>query len=294
MKKTLRALFAQELPFFFSQPALIWQVLFFYLPVFFVIFISFKTIDSSLFTGFTLSNYTSFFSSASYLIILARSISLAFFTSMLCLLIGYPVAFYIARRAERWKNIMLFFLILPFWTNMLVQVYAWFAVLEYHGLINNFLLYLGLILEPLTLLNNRFAVYIVMIYYYLPFMIIPIYAVLEKLDNVYIEASHDLGANRAQTFFRVILPLSMSGITTGFFLVFVPAFGEFVIPGLMGGSKYMYVGTLISYYYLIARNEPMGAAFTVLSCIVLIIVSFILYRFLARFIARERSLRLKL
>ncbi len=290
MKKTLRALFAQELPFFFSQPALIWQVLFFYLPIFFVIFISFKTIDSSLFTGFTLSNYATFFGAFSYLIILGRSLALAFFTSVFCLLIGYPVAFYIARRAERWKSLMLFFLVLPFWTNMLVQVYAWFAVLEYHGLINNLLLYLGLISEPLALLNNRFAVYIVMIYYYLPFMIIPIYAVLEKLDNAYIEASRDLGANRVQTFFRVILPLSMSGITTGFFLVFVPAFGEFVIPGLMGGSKYMYVGTLISYYYLIARNEPMGAAFTVLSCVTLIIASFTVYRFLARFITRERKL----
>lgn len=288
MKKTIKALFAHELPFFFSQPALIWQILFFYLPVFFVIFISFKTVDSALFSSLTLANYATFID-IPFLIILMRSLALAFFTSVFCLCIGYPVAFYIARRAERWKNIMLFFLILPFWTNMLVQVYAWFAVLEYHGLINTLLLHWGIISQPLTLLNNRFAVYLVMIYYYVPFMIIPIYAVLEKLDNAYVEASRDLGANRIQTFFRVVLPLSMSGIMTGFFLVFVPAFGEFVIPGLMGGNKYMYVGSLISYYYLVARNEPLGAAFTVFSCVILGIAAFLFYRFFARFGVRQRS-----
>jgi ABC-type spermidine/putrescine transport system permease subunit I len=185
---------------------------------------------------------------------------------------------------------MLFFLILPFWTNMLVQVYAWFAVLEHQGFLNLLLLKIGLIAEPLTLLNNRFAVYMVMVYYYLPFMILPIYAVLEKLDGSLIEASRDLGATQKQTFMRVILPLSMSGVMTGFFLVFVPAFGEFVIPGLMGGNKLMYVGSLISYYYLVARNEPLGAAFTVVSCLVLIIAALLIYAVFSRFITRDKGL----
>lgn len=289
MKKNIKAAIEQELPFFFSQPALIWQILFFYLPILFVVFISFKTNDSGLLEGFTLQNYISFFSPA-FLYILVRSFFLAFFSSILCLLIGYPVAFYIARKADRWKNLMLFFLMLPFWTNMLVQLYAWFAVLENKGLLNMLLLHLGIISEPLTLLNNTFAVYLVMVYYYLPFMIIPIYAILEKLDEAYIEASRDLGANNVQTFYHVILPLSMSGVMTGFFLVFVPAFGEFVIPGLVGGNKYMYVGTLISYYYLVARNEPLGAAFTVASCMALVLVAFLAYRFFARFIIGERKL----
>jgi spermidine/putrescine transport system permease protein len=130
----------------------------------------------------------------------------------------------------------------------------------------------------------------VMVYYYLPFMILPIYAVLEKLEDAYIEASRDLGATYKQTFVRIILPLSMSGIMTGFFLVFVPAFGEFVIPGLMGGNKYMYIGSLISYYYLVARNEPLGAACTVIGCFVLILAAGLIYGFFARFVRREKGL----
>lgn len=288
MNNKLKTAFKQELPFFLYQPAIIWQVLFFYVPIVFIVFISFKHIGATFFSGFTLDNYAQFFSSGFFLI-LARSTALSFFTAVSCLLIGYPVAYYIARKAGRRKNLMLFFLILPFWTNMLVQVYAWFAVLEHQGFLNLLLLKIGLIAEPLTLLNNRFAVYMVMIYYYLPFMILPIYAVLEKLDKAFIEASRDLGATQTQTFMRVILPLSMSGVMTGFFLVFVPAFGEFVIPGLMGGNKLMYVGSLISYYYLVARNEPLGAAFTIVSCVVLIIAALLIYAVFSRFITRDKG-----
>lgn len=289
MNNKLKTAFKQELPFFLYQPAVIWQVLFFYVPILFIIFISFKHIGATVFSGFTLDNYMQFFS-ASFVQILIRSIALAFFTAIFSLFIGYPVAYYIARQAERSKNLMLFFLLLPFWTNMLVQVYAWFAVLEHQGFLNLLLLKIGLIAEPLTLLNNSFAVYMVMVYYYLPFMILPIYAVLEKLDDSLIEASRDLGATQRQTFMRVVLPLSMSGVMTGFFLVFVPAFGEFVIPGLMGGNKLMYVGSLISYYYLVARNEPLGAAFTVASCVVLILAALCVYVAFSRFIARDKGL----
>ena len=288
MNNKLKAAFKRELPFFLYQPAIIWQVLFFYVPILFIIFISFKQIGASFFSGFTLENYMQFFASGFFHILL-RSVALAFFTAVFCLLIGYPVAYYIACKAERWKNLMLFFLILPFWTNMLVQVYAWFAVLEHQGFLNLLLMKIGLISEPWTFLNNRFAVYMVMIYYYLPFMILPIYAVLEKLDKSFIEASRDLGATQRQTFMRVILPLSMSGIMTGFFLVFVPAFGEFVIPGLMGGNKLMYVGSLISYYYLVARNEPLGAAFTVVSCLVLVMIALAIYAIFSRFMMRDKG-----
>lgn len=289
MNNKLKSAFKHELPFFLYQPAVIWQVLFFYVPILFIIFISFKDIGAPILSGFTLDNYAQFFSSG-FALILVRSLSLAFFSALFCLLIGYPVAYYIARKADTWKNLMLFFLILPFWTNMLVQVYAWFAVLEHQGFLNLLLLKIGLIAEPLTLLNNRFAVYMVMVYYYVPFMILPIYAVLEKLDGSLIEASRDLGATQKQTFMRVILPLSMSGVMTGFFLVFVPAFGEFVIPGLMGGNKLMYVGSLISYYYLVARNAPLGAAFTVVSCVVLIITALFIYVVFSRFITRDKGL----
>lgn len=288
MNHKLKVAFGRELPFFLYVPALIWQVLFFYIPIVFVFFMSFKHNDASLFSSFTLENYEHFFASG-FFKILIRSFSLAFATALISLLLGYPVAYYIARRAGRYKNLMLFFLILPFWTNMLVQVYAWFAVLEHQGFLNILLMKCGFIAQPITLLYNRCAVYMVMVYYYLPFMILPIYAVLEKLDPTLVEASRDLGATQAQTFTRVIFPLSLSGVMTGFFLVFVPAFGEFVIPGLMGGNKYMYVGSLISYYYLVARNESLGAAFTVASCLLLGIVSFLLYLLFSRFVLRERS-----
>lgn len=288
MNKKLKAAFKRELPFFLYLPAVVWQILFFYIPIAFILFISFKYVGAGFFSGFTLENYTQFLS-WTFVHILMRSFALAFFTALFSLILGYPVAYYIARQAERSKNLMLFFLILPFWTNMLVQVYAWFAVLEHQGFLNVLLIKTGLISQPLTLLNNRFAVYMVMVYYYLPFMILPIYAVLEKLDQSLIEASRDLGATQKQTFLRVIFPLSMSGVMTGFFLVFVPAFGEFVIPGLMGGNKLMYVGSLISYYYLVARNEPLGAAFTVLSCVLLIIAALLIYVLFSRFIVREKG-----
>jgi len=159
---------------------------------------------------------------------------------------------------------------LPFWTNFLIQLYAWFFLLERNGLVNTFLLRIGLISAPLQLTNNFFAIFLVMFYCYLPFMIMPLYTVLEKLDDTLFEAAADLGSDPWHTFFRITLPLSRSGIRTGFFLVFVPAFSEFVIPALLGGARYMFVGSLISHYFLIARNTFVGAAFTCLVGLVLV------------------------
>lgn len=289
MKQQIKHTFLKELPFFLSIPAIIWQLLFFYMPLIFIIFMSFKKLGSGVLTGFTLQNYAACMST-SFILILFRSLMCSFVTATLCLCIGYPVAYYLARKATRWKNTLLFFLVLPFWTNMLVQVYAWFAILERKGLLNNLLLQSGLLHEPLSIMNSTLAIYIVMVYYYLPFMVLPIFSVLEKLEDEYIEASLDLGATTLQTFFRVTLPLSMSGVTTGFFLVFVPAFGEFVIPGLMGGNKFMYIGSLIAYYYLNMRNEALGSACMVMSALILIVVSLVLYRFLSSFVIKDREL----
>ncbi len=287
MKKSFRALLAQEQSFFMSVPAVAWLVLFFYLPLVFIFLISFTQSDKALFSGFTLSHYATFFS-LPFFRILFRSFSLALVTAGACLFCGYPVAYYLARKAERWKNLLLFFLVLPFWSNMLVQVYAWFAVLERHGFVNDILLSLGVIAEPLTLLNTQGATYLVMLYYYLPFMVIPIYSILEKLEDEDIEVSMDLGATQLQTFFYVTLPLSFSGMMTGVLLVFVPAFGEFAIPGLIGGNKYMYTGSLISYYYLIARNESLGAAFMMLSSVLLIVATVLIYWVALRMVTNER------
>lgn len=289
MRQEIKEIISQEQPFFLAIPALVWQLLFFYIPLLFVVLISFKRAGSGIFTGFSLENYAACLT-WSFAHIVLRSLLFSFCAATFCLLIGYPVAYYLARKATTWKNTLLFFLVLPFWTNMLVQVYAWFAILERKGLLNTLLIDLGVINEPLSLMNTPFAIYLVMIYYYIPFMVIPIYVILEKLEDDYIEASFDLGATTLQTFVKVTLPLSMSGIVTGFFLVFVPAFGEFVIPGLMGGNKFMYVGTLISYYYLNVQDESLGAACTVMSLIVLAVASIVLYRFFSIFMRREGNL----
>lgn len=165
----------------------------------------------------------------------------------------------------------------------MVQVYSWFFVLEHNGLLNTILLKLGIIQQPLHLLNNTFAIYLVMVYCYLPFMIMPLYSALEKIDRRVFEAAADLGATQWQTFIRVTVPLSMAGIRTGFFLVFVPSFGELVVPILLGGGKQLFVGPLITQYFLSARNPALGAAFTCISCIMLLIAVGLLYLFFKKY-----------
>lgn len=269
--KRFKHYFFEDIPFFFSVPAIVWEVLFFCIPVASIVAISFiKNWDISIFSGFTLSHYSKLFQPI-YLKIILRSFFLAIWTSFLCLVFGYPLAYYLACKASRSvRNILLFFLILPLWTNFLTLIYAWYFVLEKHGLINDILLSIGVITNPFILLHSLFAISIVLFYCYLPFMILPIYVVLEKLDWTLIDASQDLGANMRQTFFRVIFPLSIPGILTGILLVFVPAFGEFAIPLFIGGDKYMLAGSLIEHYFLVARNSSMGAAITCLSCLLLL------------------------
>lgn len=248
-----------------------WQVVFLVIPLLFIAVFSFLPFELTPAWAFTLKNYIALFQ-WEYVLILFRSILLGLCTATLCLLSGYAIAYYLVFRLKRLKLLALFFLIVPFWTNLLVLVYSWFFVLEPHGLLNSLLFWMGLINKPIALFNTMYAVIIVMVYCYLPFMILPLVSSLEKLDTSLIEASYDLGATARQTFMRVILPLSASGIQTGFLLVFVPAFGEFAIPSLIGGDKVMFAGSLISYYFLVARNNPMGAAFTCLSGVVLMLV----------------------
>ena len=163
----------------------------------------------------------------------------------------------------------------PLWTNFLIQVYGWFFLIERNGLINLLLVKLGIIAEPLALANNLVAVFVVMVYCYLPFMIMPLYTILEKFDVRLLEASADLGASVWKTFFTVTLPLTVSGIRTGVLLTFVLGFGEFAIPALVGGGKYMMVGSLIYYYFLVMRDNSLGSAFTCVSCLVLLFVSLV-------------------
>lgn len=270
--KRLANNFLQEIPFLCSMPAIVWQLLFVVAPVCIIMYFSVMAPHLVL----TLEYYRELFH-ISYFFIIFRSLFLAIMTALITFLMAYPVAYFIAMHAKKYKNLLLFFLTLPFWVNFLVQIYAWYFLLEHRGLINKCLMYAGLITEPLNLSNSLFAIFLVMVYCYLPFMIMPLYNMLEKIDQRLLEASTDLGATPWQTFYRVTFPLSIPGVKTGLLLVLIPAFGEFVIPSLLGGGKNMLVGTLISYFFLAARNNALGAAFTCLSAAVLLLTIILFY-----------------
>ncbi len=266
--------------FFMAVPALLWQLLFFYVPLLVIIFISFlKNKESLNIAFFTFENYKLLFDII-YLKIIMRSVVLAFLTTSFCLLLSYPIACYLSFCVKRFKNFLIFALVLPFFTNFLVQVYAWFFILEHNGLVNTILIKIGLISEPLHILNTNIAIFIVMVFCYLPYMVLPLYNGMEKVKHNLLEASSDLGATMWQTVNYIIFPLSFSGIKTGFFLVFILSYGEFVVPALLGGSKKMFVGNLISYVFLITKNMSLGGAFTCLSIVLLIIFMFIFEKIL--------------
>jgi len=206
-----------------------------------------------------------------YIGIFAKSAGIALLTALLALLMGYPVAWYIARQNDKKKFFLLFLVTLPFFANALVRVYAWMLILRTDGLINNLLLSLGIITEPLSLLYTPGAVVVAMLYQYLPFMVLPLFASIEKLDMRLMEASQDLGAGAWRTFQKVILPLTKPGIAAGLVLVFVPSFGNFLAPTLIGGGKDLQVGPLMAQAFVAARDWPFGSAVAmVLSTLVLL------------------------
>lgn len=271
-----------EFPFALGAPALIWQVLFFYIPLFLIVctsFLAFSDIGSI--QGLTLKKI-SLFLTPTYMRVILSSVLLGISNAVLCFIVAYPLAYFMAFRGKKIKNFLLFLLVIPFWTNFLLHVYAWFFVLEREGFLNNLLISCRIIHEPIEFMNSLFATMVMMVYYYLPFMVLPIYSSLEKFDYRLIEASVDLGASWLQTLRQIMLPLSLTGIRSGFFLVYIPSFGEFAIPELMGGDKQMFVGSVVARYILGDETGSLGAAFTVVSCFVLLVSSFLLYVFLNR------------
>ncbi len=281
-----KKIFFQESSFFIASPAILWQALFLWLPLCFLLFASFLIVkDSLVYTSF---EHYRFMLDWMHLSVIVRSLLLAFFNASFCLVIAYPVAYFLACRLRHGKGLALFFLTLPFWINFLVHVYSWFFLLDQNGLLNRLLLGIGLIKEPFHVMNSIGAVMLVMFHGYLPFMILPLFTILEKLDKRLIEASLDLGATKVYTFFHVILPLSYPGALAGFFLVFVLSFGEFVIPSLLGGGKYLYVGTLISEYFLAIRDTAQGAAFTFVSAFMLALALGFCY-LLLKFFVKDRT-----
>lgn len=287
--KFLRSPPATEIPFTIGAPAMIWQVLFFYLPLAILAITSvLQFSELNVFEGFTFQKIA-FFLRPLYLKVILSSFLLALSNALLCLLIAYPLAYFIAFVGKRFKNLFLFLLIVPFWTNFLLHIYAWFFVLEKEGFLNNLLRGIGLISEPLQLLNTPFAIMIMMVYYYLPFMVMPLYSSLEKMDVRLIEASLDLGATWGQTLRRVMLPLTKRGLKAGFFLVFIPSFGEFAIPELMGGDKQMFVGTVVANYILGDETGSLGAAFTLVASVLLLFSSILLYWAIDRLIPGRQN-----
>lgn len=260
----MRDMIRRELPFFCAVPAVVWHIFFAIVPVVIILLMSFRVVDDGGLLAWSLEHYVAI-CTQNHALILLRSLFLAAFTAITCLVMGYPVAYYLAFYAARWRIFLLLLVALPLLTNFLTLAYAWFFVLDRTGLLNRLLLFFNIIGEPLIFVYTMPAVLCVMVYCFLPFMIMPLYAALEKIDRRLLEASQDLGATPWQTFLRVTLPLSLSGIKTGLLLVFIPAFGEFVIPIVVGGSRYLYVGSTIMHYLMHPASERIGGAFTVVS-----------------------------
>lgn len=233
---------------------------------------------------FTLDNYGRMLDPL-YLKVLWSSLSISLATTVLCLLLGYPFAYFIARARKRYRIYLLMLTIVPFWTNSLVRTYAWIVLLRTEGIINSYLLKLGLISQPLAMLYNQESVLLGMVYMLFPFMVLPLYASIEKMDRAYLEAAADLGANPVQSFLKVTVPLTLPGIIAGSLLVFVPTLGYFFIPDLMGGSKIMLISNLIKNQFLTARDWPFGAALS----IILILLTLVLIAIYLRVLGKQKN-----
>ena len=241
-------------------PGGLWLLLFFLIPLLIMFVYSFmpRGIYGGVEPGFTLEHYARFFDPL-YLEVLQRTFLWSVACTVICLFLGYPVAYLIVR-GGRWRNILLFLVVLPFWNSFLVRTFAMIFLMRDTGLINNWLLKLGVIGQPLSILYTPFAVMAGLVYGFLPFMILPIYASLEKLDSSLLEAAEVLGARPRARFRKVTLPLSMPGVVAGCLLVFIPALGSFLTSDLLGGAKQMMIGNLVQNQFSSARNWPFGSA----------------------------------
>lgn len=257
----------------------IWIALFSLIPTLLVLLVSFLSHDSiHLFDlPFTLTNYQQLFNLA-YPKILIKSFYIAGSTTLLCLLIGYPFAYIVARSKSRYKSFLLLLVIIPFWTSSLIRTYAIMVILKAQGIINSLLLWAGIIHQPLQILYSNLAVFIGLTYDFLPFMVLPLYANIEKLDDTLIEAARDLGAKWPRIFRKIILPLTLPGILAGILLVFLPAMTMFYIPDLLGGAKSMLLGNLIENQFLLMTNWPVGAAISIVLIALMTLLLLIYWR----------------
>ena len=256
-----------------------WLVLFVMIPNIMIIGTSFLTRDEAnlIEMTFTLDNYIRL-ADPLYFKVLMHSFYMAIIATILCLIIGYPFAYIVAKMPEKWRPFMLFLVIVPFWTNSLIRTYGLKIVLGAQGVLNKSLLALDIIDKPLRIMYTETAVMSGLVYILLPFMILPLYSAIEKLDDTYLEAAKDLGANKLQTFLKVVLPLTMSGIIGGCLLVLLPALGMFYISDLLGGAKNLLIGNVIKSQVLNARDWPFGAATSIALTVAMAIMLYAYYR----------------
>jgi len=254
-----------------SYPYIGWMAVFVVAPIILVIIYAFTASDGAV----TLSNFSRM---GSYTTVFVRSFELAVISTVICIIIGYPVAYVLSREGVRLQRIMLMLIMLPMWMNFLLRTYAWMSILENTGLLNRLLTSVGL--RPLNIINTQAAVVIGMVYNFLPFMILPIYSVIVKIDRSLFEAAQDLGANHASVFRKVIVPLSLPGVLSGIMMVFVPAVSTFVISQLLGGGKEMLLGDLVEIQFLgTAYNPHLGSAIALVMMVIVMLFMYIMNRF---------------
>jgi spermidine/putrescine transport system permease protein len=262
---------SQRTGYWLLTPGILWSVVFLFIPLIVVCLISFATRGTygGVIWQFSLENYRDLWHPV-YARIFWQSLIMTSLTTLICLVMGFPLAYYIARLTPRWQGFWLMLVMIPFWTNFLVRTYAWMFILRTEGLLNTVLLGLGVITTPVDLLYSDKAVLIGLVYGYLPFMVLPLYATLERQDPTLVEAARDLYANQWSVFWRVIVPLAKPGILAGCLLVFIPSLGAFLTPDLLGGARNMMVGNLIQHEYLVVRDWPLGSAISLMLLIIVI------------------------
>lgn len=253
-----------------------WMLVFIVFPLFLIALYAFSVPGNDVVTlKFSAENFTRFVDPV-YFSILWKSLYIALITTVICLVLGYPIAYFISRKSEKVQMLLMLLVTMPMWINMLIRTYAWISILSKNGILNNILSFLNL--PTVELMYTDAAVLIGMVYSYLPFMILSIYTQLSKLDQNLVVASYDLGANWRQTFSRVIFPLSLPGVITGITLVFLPAVSSFVIPKLLGGGSYMLIGNLIENQFISIGNWNFGSAVSLIMTIIIIISMYITKR----------------
>ncbi len=261
-----------------AYPYIIWMIIFIAIPLLLILYFGLTVGDSQDFSTFTFSleNFRRFLDPI-YLKVLGRSVNLAFISTVICLILGYPMAYIISKKRASRRNVMVLMFVIPMWMNFLLRTYAWLTLLGRNGIINIFIMKLGF--QPLDLLYNDKAVLLGMVYNFLPFMVLPIYSVLVKMNTNLIEAAEDLGANKTQVFTKVVFPLSLSGVITGITMVFIPALSTFVISSLLGGNKYNLIGNLIEQQFRWTGDWHFGSTMSIILMLFIVVSSVLTSRF---------------